>query len=137
MNIDMTNSSHQCPSPWTQISSPSRFCGSPSFSNSVIFTVPKKPYSQVGGRLTGYMKGHLDAFNVNLHSIENGYLDGESITHGRSPRKHIWSFASGNFFNMEYCHCPCESPITGEPNPHLLRIIIFLILLTMTSCGLP
>jgi hypothetical protein len=28
-------------------------------------------------------------------AVDSGYVDGVSLTHGRDPRKHIWTFAAG------------------------------------------
>ena len=45
-------------------------------------------------------------------SIEGPYLEGVSMTHGRSPRKHIWSFANAleeayGYDNNRHV-CPCR-----------------------------
>ena len=122
VNLDMTNSSQSCPSPWTEISSPSRLCVSSSCSSSAIFRVPNRPYSHVRGRVTGFGTGGLDAFFQKdtsiMYTIDIGYLDGVSITHGSSPRKHIWSFAAGHLSgNTEYRHCPCDATVNTTFSP--------------------
>ena len=51
-NIDMTNSSQSCPSPWTEVNTPSRLCTSSSCQNAAVFNV-SSPYSRVCGRVLG------------------------------------------------------------------------------------
>ena len=41
------------------------------------------------------------------------YVDGVSITHGDSPRKHIWTFAAEVLEKENYC--PCSSPTATQP----------------------
>ena len=45
----------------------------------------------------------------NQTTIDKPYVDGISITYGKHPRNHIWTFAAArnNFFN-----CPCTRGIT-------------------------
>ena len=104
------------------VSSPSRLCVSSSCSSSAIFRVPKRPYSHVRGRVTGFGTRGLDAFYQKdtsiMYTIDIGYLDGVSITYGSSPRKHIWSFAAGFLVgNSEYRHCPCDATINSTRVP--------------------
>ena len=41
-------------------------------------------------------------------TIDKPYVDGVSITHGASPRKHIWTYAAGLFENTKRTsNCPC------------------------------
>ncbi|XP_064403813.1 uncharacterized protein LOC135349234, partial [Halichondria panicea] len=63
----------------------------------------------------GYYHGGRNTINV-------GYVDGLSVTHGQSPRTHIWTFASGLFNGTGngYSHlrCPCDEGNTyGSPSP--------------------
>ena len=58
-------------------------------------------YRQVCGRAIGYRWGENLAFygyygGTNI-AIDVAYVDGLSVTHGQSPRTHIWTFASGLF----------------------------------------
>ena len=68
------------------------------------------------GRALGYRFGVNAAFhgyNVNRQSIDSGYVDGLSLTHGApGSRQHIWTFASGWFSGsrdspnrVEQCLC--------------------------------
>ena len=52
-------------------------------------------YSQVCGKIIGYQDQTPDAFGQGqLQSIDGPYVEGISLTHGRNPRKHIWTFAA-------------------------------------------
>ena len=116
-DLDMTDSSQQCPSPWVEVSLPaivSRACTS-SISTAgcegVSFPVSGGTYSHVCGRADGYATGDVDAFadlfNLRNDNIDNPYLEGVSITHG-SPRQHIWSLAAGYDQNNHF-RCPCDN----------------------------
>ena len=66
--------------------------------------------------MRGYQFGSPDAFADCLVpcTIENPYVDGISITHGASPRVHIWTCAAGlHEYNIERHNCPCN----GGPSP--------------------
>ena len=105
-NIDMTNSSQSCPSPWTEVNTPSRLCTSSSCRNAAVFTV-SSPYSRVCGRVLGDATNTPDAFAVHTGGT---YLDGVSITYGHSPRHHIWSLAAGHDNSVHgYFRCPCAT----------------------------
>ena len=68
-----------------------------------------------------FNEAFLQSIFVNRHpsSIESAYLDGVSITHGISPRQHIWSFAAGvnpaRTKSSEYVMCPCNSGRSATP----------------------
>ena len=51
--------------------------------------------------------------------INSHYVDGVSLTHAWSPRKHIWTFAAGLQENMLYrggvYTCPCSPGSTQTP----------------------
>ena len=93
--LDMTDNSNQCPSGLRQRTdsnlrtciknSDSGGCSSVTFSTSNTF-------SRVCGKIKGYQFGHPDAFLPPISNIDNRYVDGISLTHGR-PRQHIWTFA--------------------------------------------
>ena len=76
---------------------------------SAIFPVNGTEYSQVCGSILAYLSGRTaNGFgpyhdNPNL-TIDDLYVDGISITHGQSPRKHIWIFAAAN---DSLTSCPC------------------------------
>ena len=95
-NLDMTDPSQNCPVGFQQLNRPSaplRTCGRPGPAGcvSTTFQTYGVEYSHVCGRVIGYQDQTPDAFSArNINSI---YVDGISLTHGLSPRKHIWSFA--------------------------------------------
>ena len=117
-NIDMTNTSQQCPSGLTIISSPKRVCDLISYpicaSNN--FTTQGIEYSHVCGRVIGYQKRVPVAFYHNslnglYNDIDGYYVYGVSLTHGQNPRKHIWTFAGASdesTHNSAY-KCPCTN----------------------------
>ncbi len=124
-HIDMTDPSHRCPDGFRAINrteKPLRTCGRPEgFTGecvSTTFPVHGTEYSRVCGRIIGYHVGTPNGFgpyqNVALQSIDRGYMEGISLTHGTSPRQHIWSFvgALGENLVLKSPHhpffvCPC------------------------------
>ena len=113
-NLDMTNSNHQCPLGFRQLTSPRRSCGSRGHGCvSTTFPVNGVQYSRVCGRIKGYQYASPDAFAV-FHgnrrlTIDDAYVDGLSITHGQSPRKHIWTYAVGLIVSYTTANsCPCS-----------------------------
>ncbi len=128
--INMTDPNQQCPQGLQLTGYSRRSCGRPPTSSvavcsSVMFPVDGVQYRQVCGRAIGYRFGDSYAFGgyheVGRRTIDVAYVDGLSVTHGRSPRTHIWTFASslyngtsgGNYRNQR---CPCEEGNTlGSP----------------------
>ena len=118
-NLNMTDPNEQCPSGLKLVTfSGWRTCGRPESTigcGSVTYPVHGVEYSRVCGRIIGYQFGSPGAFrpyNVSQQStIDDYYLDGASLTHGCSSRKHIWSFAAAAgeelFTNSG---CPCINP---------------------------
>ena len=104
--IDMRNTSHQCPSELsllTRTSAPRRLCdvtGDGCYNNS--FTVHGVAYSHVYGRIIAYQNRVPIAFhytsspNARYNDIDKQYVFGVSLTHGQSPRRHIWTFAGAS-----------------------------------------
>ncbi len=89
-----------------------------------MFPVDGVQYRQVCGRAIGYRFGVNYAFygyHITRNTIDVGYFDGLSVTHGQSPRTHIWTFASGLFNGTSddynpYARCPCDEGNTyGSP----------------------
>ena len=122
--LNMTNSSHQCP-PGTRLSTYQaiRVCGigvnGPGCSSSV-FNVYGIEYNQVCGKIIGYQYGATDTFGTfqysgqhhrNSTTVDGNYVDGISLTHGRDPRKHIWTFAAGldEVASNPRLNCPCTN----------------------------
>ena len=119
-NIDMTNTSQNCPRGLSLISSPKRVCDITSrgcVSND--FDIHGVQYSHICGRVIGYHKGTIDAFWYHsLRSIDTDYVFGVSLTHGQYPRQHIWTFAGAIDETSGYSRfkCPCTNPnITPTP----------------------
>jgi hypothetical protein len=95
IELDMRNSSHQCPSGLRQRTfSITRTCArnTDSAGCSAVFLSTASRYSNVCGKITAYQQGAPVTFrNIDINGI---YVDGVSLTHG-IPRQHIWSFAAG------------------------------------------
>ena len=126
-NLDMTDSNQHCPSELiTETSGTKKFCRASGVGcSSVIFPVNGVSYNKVCGKVIGYQYYSPDAFtsyfsNRNL-DIDDGYVDGISITHGISPRSHIWTFA--NAVDEVHTHvivCPCTTDqFTGVVPPFI------------------
>ena len=107
--LDMRNNSSQCPSTLRMgtACNPTRTCVINSDNancSSVSFTTHGFNYSRVCGMIRAYQVGGPDAFDNhgnlrNSPTLDSNYVDGISLTHGVSPRQHIWTFAadSGNY----------------------------------------
>ena len=121
-NLNMTDPNQQCPGN-LQLSytSPIRLCGRRTGGcDSVRFTTYGVQYQRVCGRVRGYQFGSPDAFVTGYTDIDNPYVDGVSITHGASPRKHIWTYAAG-YTEESASHgltwtCPCTGHGRSPPN---------------------
>jgi hypothetical protein len=98
IELDMRNSSHQCPSGLRQRTfSGTRTCARNTDSPgcSTVFLSATSQYSNVCGKITAYQHGSPNTFEYRNSRLINGtYVDGVSLTYG-SPRTHIWSFAAG------------------------------------------
>ena len=121
--LDMTNSSLQCPSGFIlRTDSNRRTCGiSPrSGCSSVTFSGLGLQYSRVCGKIKAYQVGTTDSFGPGVENIELRYMDGISITHG-SPRQHIWTLASAydevGTFPTSNCPCIDNSSSGATPPP--------------------
>ena len=120
--LNMSNSSHSCPSGFSEYSAPRR-CGYSSYYNSryrqdtrtgcVKVTYPSNgiEYQRVCGRVTAYQKGTTDAFYSHYSAgthITSYYVDGVSITHG-GTKNHIWTFAAAHDeLRADQWRCPCS-----------------------------
>ena len=102
--LDMRNSSSRCPSGLRERVHPTkRLCGmgiDGGGCSHVNFLTNGIGYNQVCGKIIAYQYGNTNAFGYagtgtgQPRYIDGNYLDGVSLTHGRSPRKHIWTFAA-------------------------------------------
>ena len=108
--LNMTDPADECPSAWTETTSPIRTCGRRTVRgcDSATFSTNGIEYSNIVGRVVAYQFGSPDTFSSG-RDIESNYLDGVSITHGM-PRSHIWSFASELRDNYR---CPCSTTNTA------------------------
>ncbi len=108
--LDMANSSQQCPSGLRQrTDSNIRTCvrntDQPGCS-AVQYPTANVQYSRVCGKVIGYQIGTTDAFRGFTRSISSPYVDGVSLTHG-DPREHIWTFAAADSENGAHEHSSC------------------------------
>ena len=124
-NLDMTN--QHCPSGLVaETSRTKKFCRkSGSGCSSHIFPVNGVRYSKVCGKVIGYQYYSMDAF-APYHSdpsldIDDVYVDGVSITHGKSPRSHIWTFVNAqDEVQSGISICPCiGTDFTGTVPPFI------------------
>ena len=123
-SIDMTDTSRTCPSGLRTLTSPRRLCamntGSPGCS-SVVLPVQGVQYSRVCGKIIGYQQGSPDAFGPYIKggqtTIDSHYVDGISLTHGTSPRKHIWTFVAAlhEYDSYPSLVCPCTNTRNSPP----------------------
>ena len=115
-NLDMTDPHQQCPSGFRSVSSPRHLCGRTGPGcTTVTYPVHGVEYSRVCGRVIGYQLGSTDAFYAYISggqtTIDGYYVDGVSLTHGSSPRKHIWTFAAAlDEARSDASTCPCTRP---------------------------
>ena len=125
--LNMTNSSHTCPAGLKLLTTPKRLCAKniDGGCSSATFNLHGIRYTHVCGKIIGYQQGRPNAFgpyyNNQHHTIDDNYVDGISLTHGRNPRKHIWTFAAAlhEVTTQPNSLCPCtniHNPVT-IPNP--------------------
>ena len=115
VDLNFTNMSQACP-PDTAESrfTPIRVCGIDSFGadcSSSMFNVQGVNYNRVCGKIIGYQEGLTDAFAMlpgQVVTIDSDYVDGVSLTHGSSPRQHIWTFASARDEVGQFPHTICQ-----------------------------
>ena len=129
-NLDMTDPNQNCPAGFRLVNRtepPLRTCGR-SVCGVMSTTLPTYgiEYSRVCGRVVGYQFGHPEAFSPYARheatTIDSCYVDGIILTHGQSPRQHIWTFAVAvdEAESRGSTHsCPCIKPekpfTTGLP----------------------
>ena len=87
-----------------------------------MFSVCGIKYNQVCGKIIAYQDKTPDAFfpaSTHQLTIDQSYVDGISLTHGHSPRKHIWTFASALDEVGTYPQniCPCINVHQTSPQP--------------------
>ncbi len=127
--LDITDPSQQCPSGFRLRSSPKRVCGKTvdGGCTSITFPAHNVLYSKVCGQVRAYQDKTPVAFTPYYRNpsvtIDGPYVEGVSITHGRAPRKHIWTFAAAlDETRSQEWVCPCtktDSPYTGLVPPFI------------------
>ena len=121
--LDMTVPKRCCPDALQLHTSNSlRLCGKKTGASCNSITIPTygKSYQEVRGVVRAYQFGSPDAFNTNKQGkIDSNYVDGVSITHGKSPRKHIWTYAIGyrQYIINKASVNTCPNTGTGRPQP--------------------
>ena len=118
--LDMTNSSHQCPSGLMERNDSAniRTCvrdREPAGCSSVELSTANNQYSKVCGRITAYQVGRPNQFRSAMEVIDSHYVDGISLTHG-SQRQHIWTFAAARDEDQT-CNC---SGTEGDSPPEFV-----------------
>ena len=127
--LNMTEPGASCPTSLRQINTPAKLCGrrtAPGCSG-VTYPVDSIRYSKVCGQARGYQYYSTNAFEPSTNDINSHYVEGVSITYG-SPRRHIWTYASGlsddhNDDNGVY-NCPCAK-YPGEAPPAFVGLDYF------------
>jgi hypothetical protein len=106
----MTDQNQQCPSGLLSVASPRRSCGRLGSATCVSTTFPVNgvEYSRVCGRIIGYQLGDPNAFRDGPGVIDDLYVEGVSLTHGSSPRKHIWTFAAALHEDSSHVTSTCQ-----------------------------
>ena len=115
-NIDMTNTSQNCPSGLDLITSPRRLCDKAvDGCASSDFNVHGAEYSHICGRIIGYQRRLTLGFLYQSRGIDSDYVYGVSLTHGQNPREHIWTFAgsSDESSSSSGYKCPCINTNIG------------------------
>ena len=144
-NLDMTDHRQGCPTGFNLTTSPKRGCfriTTPGCT-SVTFDTYSITYSNVCGRVIGYKHHTLDAFRpyyIHRHvTLDGQYVDGVSITHGRSPRKHIWTFAAAYSDTPDRDSCPCTrtgTAFSGVIPPFINNEYFVSLVLPQSHCGM-
>ena len=120
--VDMTQPNQECPSGFTTITTPKRLCGRLVVygCSSTMFSTNGFAYEQVCGKVIAYQNKTPDGQCPSAYrsrTIDEVYIDGVSLTHGSSPRKHIWTFIASHgemsLFDTRCNACPCFTNFRG------------------------
>ena len=126
-HLDMTDPTEQCPASLVRYGPLCERSGGAQGCVSTTFPANGTEYSHVCGRVIAAHWRGLQAFaqyytNQN-RSIDDLYVDGVSLTHGQSPRQHIWTFAAAlNGETSDLRACPCtrnDTNFTGIVPPFI------------------
>ena len=119
--LDMTDPHQSCPKGLKlKLHGKRRLCGMKTNGDgcdSVVIPVKEQSYNKVRGRVVGFQYGSPDAFASRTSSIDSCYVDGVSITHGRKPRKHVWTLGAGVYSYKKGCASTCPGTGYGRPQP--------------------
>ena len=124
-HVNMSQSGAICPQGLTQKNMSGLIvCGQNATGcQGTFFSALGLSYSRVCGQLRGYQDGAPDAFNnYNVDSslkLNQGYVDGASITYDTAVPKHIWTYATGVSLGNDLCatrtcSCPCNANSTAQ-----------------------
>ena len=128
--FDMTQAFPVCPSPLEVFTeNNTKYCRRQSTGcTSVYFDSLSQQYTEVCGMVEGYQYGTMDAFSASnaTKTPDDLYVDGISITHGSSPRRHLWTYAVGLSANPDPGYhstdqCPCTAAGTSSTLPTFLN----------------
>ena len=117
-NLNMKDPNEHCPPGLIRETANSKtFCRKSGLGcSSTIYHVNGVRYSKVCGKVIGYQYYQMNGFGPyygNSHTIDEGYVDGISLTHGSSPRSHIWTFAVAlDETRSDQYVCPCTKTDT-------------------------
>ena len=117
--VNLTDPSYTCPPGW-DTDDETQLCVKMyrDFCSSTTFSISGGEYSRVCGRVVGFRNDLTEAFYREMN-IDSSYADGVSITHGRSPRQHIWTFTAGSR-HSQYLpaakNCPCADSRLSTPS---------------------
>ena len=131
-NINMSDPNQTCPNAFrlkTSETPPLRTCGRSVFGcTNVVFPTFGVEFSHVCGKVIAYQEGSPGGFfsynSDNSITIDDRYVEGISLTHGRSPRQHIWTFAAAldeltSFGPNRSCPCINSEIETGVAPPFI------------------
>ena len=117
-SLNFNDTSTSCPSGLRErVGTDIRTCGielSGAACPSVMFSTSGVEYTKVCGKVIAFHDMTPDAFNAFFRgpnvTIDSNYVDGVSLTHGHTPRNHIWTFAAavdefGEGTGESVCEC--------------------------------
>ena len=134
-HLDFNDTSTSCPSGLRERNgSGIRTCGIESLEAacpSVMFSTSGVEYTKVCGKVIAYQDSTPDAFGdyvrgANL-TINSNYVDGVSLTHGHTPRNHIWTFAAAldEYRRSMSTICECSHfQRTAIPSPVFIELFL-------------
>lgn len=141
--LNMTDPTHSCPKQWREITSPRRTCGRTSSDtdtggdeeeethgagcSSAVFSTYGQQYHHVCGRILGYQYCNTLAFWSYFHNedemtIDDAFVDGVTISHGSSPRQHVWTLASALHENYQGRDAICQCTKRNYDNKSYRRV---------------